>query len=313
MPSPSTIQPDSRRRFYHRFLDALFLASSVIGVSLLLGILGYHFVARFSWIDSLLNASMILSGMGPVKNLNSDAAKVFASCYALFSGVVFISATGILLAPMFHRVLHRFHHRTEGSSVTDFAAPIPAVELDRRQRRGSSSGRVMRLDKSDDSSMRSSSHSRPILEWLIEAALVGVGVFLGLLANQWHEDRQHRELADATLRYFHEEILANKRAIERVRPYHATLSREVGRFLQAEGPRTTATSSSRTFTSAGWSRWSLNVLPGISLWRHSRFPICLRKLAYAISRVYTRQQTFQTLQNGFLQAILAPTTFGART
>ena len=109
MPSPSTIQPDSRRRFYHRFLGALFLAGSVIGVSLLLGILGYHFVARFSWIDSLLDASMILSGKGPVKNLNSNAAKVFASCYALFSGVVFISATGILLAPMFHRVLHRFH------------------------------------------------------------------------------------------------------------------------------------------------------------------------------------------------------------
>jgi len=109
MQSPSTIQPDFRRRLYHRFLDVLFLAGSVIGVSLFLGILGYHFVARFSWIDSLLDASMILSGMGPVKNLNSDAAKVFASCYALFSGVVFISATGILLAPMFHRVLHRFH------------------------------------------------------------------------------------------------------------------------------------------------------------------------------------------------------------
>ena len=109
MPSPITIQPDSRRRFYHRFLGALFLAGSIIGVSLLLCILGYHFVARFSWIDSLVEASMILSGMGPVKNLNSNAAKVFASCYALFSGVVFISATGILLAPMFHRVLHRFH------------------------------------------------------------------------------------------------------------------------------------------------------------------------------------------------------------
>ena len=81
----------------------------MIGVSLLLGILGYHFIAGFGWIDSLLDASMILSGMGPVKDLNSDAAKVFASCYALFSGVVFISATGILLAPMFHRVLHRFH------------------------------------------------------------------------------------------------------------------------------------------------------------------------------------------------------------
>jgi hypothetical protein len=103
------IQPGSSRRFYRRFLDALLLAGSVIGISLLLGILGYHFVAGFSWIDSLLDASMILSGMGPVKNLNSDAAKVFASCYALFSGVVFISATGILLAPVFHRVLHRFH------------------------------------------------------------------------------------------------------------------------------------------------------------------------------------------------------------
>lgn len=81
----------------------------MIGLSLLLGVLGYHFIAGFGWVDSLLDASMILSGMGPVKNLDSDAAKVFASCYALFSGVVFISATGILLAPMFHRVLHRFH------------------------------------------------------------------------------------------------------------------------------------------------------------------------------------------------------------
>jgi hypothetical protein len=109
MLSPSTIQPHSTRPFYHRFLRAIFLAGAVIGFSLLLGILGYHFIAAFSWIDSLLNASMILSGMGPAKTLDSDAAKVFASCYALFSGVVFISATGILLAPMFHLVLHRFH------------------------------------------------------------------------------------------------------------------------------------------------------------------------------------------------------------
>ena len=109
MPSVSTIKPDPKRRFYHSFLRALLLAGSVIGASLLLGILGYHFFAGFGWVDSLLNASMILSGMGPVKNLDSNAAKVFASCYALFSGVVFISATGILLAPMFHLVLHRFH------------------------------------------------------------------------------------------------------------------------------------------------------------------------------------------------------------
>ena len=87
--------------------------------------------------------------------------------------------------------------------------------------------------------MRKSSHSKSILELLIEVVLVGVGVFLGLLANQWHEDRQHRELADATLRYFREEIMVNKGAIEKVRPYHAALSREVGTFLKAEGSRTT--------------------------------------------------------------------------
>ena len=86
------MQPEVKRRFYHRFLRASFLAGTVIGLSLLLGILGYHFIAGFGWIDSLLDASMILSGMGPVKTLDSSAAKVFASCYALFSGVVFISA-----------------------------------------------------------------------------------------------------------------------------------------------------------------------------------------------------------------------------
>ena len=100
---------DHRRRFYHRFLRALGLSGGLLGVSLCLGISGYHYIAGFGWADSLLNASMILSGMGPVGTLNSDAAKVFASCYALFSGVVFISASGILLSPMFHLVLHRFH------------------------------------------------------------------------------------------------------------------------------------------------------------------------------------------------------------
>ena len=66
-------------------------------------------MAGFGWVDSLLNASMILAGMGPVGVLNSDTAKVFASAYALFSGLVFITATGIVLSPIFHRVLHRFH------------------------------------------------------------------------------------------------------------------------------------------------------------------------------------------------------------
>lgn len=114
MPRPaveSSVKPQQHRRrpFYHRFLLALGLSAGLLGFSLGLGILGYHFIAGFNWVASLLNASMILTGMGPVDVLNTDAAKLFASAYALFSGVVFITATGILLAPIFHRVLQRFH------------------------------------------------------------------------------------------------------------------------------------------------------------------------------------------------------------
>lgn len=101
--------PPNIRPFYHRFLIAWALAAGVIACSLALGVLGYHFIAELGWVDALLNASMILSGMGPVADLHSDAAKVFASAYALFSGVVFISSTGIILAPVMHHVLHRFH------------------------------------------------------------------------------------------------------------------------------------------------------------------------------------------------------------
>jgi hypothetical protein len=102
-------KPHVHRPFYHRFLRALALAGGMLACSLGLGVLGYHFIAGLQWVDSLLDAAMILSGMGPVSPLNSDAGKIFASAYALFSGVVFISATGILLSPVFHRVLHRFH------------------------------------------------------------------------------------------------------------------------------------------------------------------------------------------------------------
>jgi hypothetical protein len=98
-----------QRKFYHNLLKALGLASAVIAVSLGLGILGYHWIAGLGWVDSLLNASMILAGMGPVNPLNTDGAKIFASAYALFSGVVFIMATGVLLSPIFHHVLYKFH------------------------------------------------------------------------------------------------------------------------------------------------------------------------------------------------------------
>jgi len=77
--------------------------------SLSIGMIGYHFLEGLSWIDSLLNASMILGGMGPVAPLQTVAGKLFASFYALFSGVVLLAAVGILAAPIFHRFLHRFH------------------------------------------------------------------------------------------------------------------------------------------------------------------------------------------------------------
>jgi hypothetical protein len=82
---------------------------AVVAASLGAGILGYHYIARFAWIDSLLNASMILGGMGPMGDLPTNAAKVFASIYALFSGLIFIGVLGVLLAPFVHRLMHRFH------------------------------------------------------------------------------------------------------------------------------------------------------------------------------------------------------------
>ena len=70
---------------------------------------GYHWIAGFDWIDAFLNASMILGGMGPVDELHTSSAKLFASIYALFSGLVFVALTGLLAAPFLHRFLHRFH------------------------------------------------------------------------------------------------------------------------------------------------------------------------------------------------------------
>lgn len=85
------------------------LALAIVGLALACGLLGYHFIAGLSWIDSLLDASMILGGMGPVSSLHTVPAKLFASCYALFSGLVFIGVATLIIAPFAHRVLHRFH------------------------------------------------------------------------------------------------------------------------------------------------------------------------------------------------------------
>ena len=99
----------SRQVFVQRVLTNCLIGAAMILVALGIGILGYHFTEGLSWIDSLLNASMILGGMGPVNPLQTTAGKLFASFYALFSGVVFIAAMGVLAAPIFHRFLHHFH------------------------------------------------------------------------------------------------------------------------------------------------------------------------------------------------------------
>ena len=95
--------------FVKRVFHHLFLAVLVIAAGLGIGVVGYHVLAGLGWVDSLLNASMILGGMGPVDELKSDVAKVFASCYALFSGLVFIGVATLVTAPFAHRILHRFH------------------------------------------------------------------------------------------------------------------------------------------------------------------------------------------------------------
>jgi hypothetical protein len=85
------------------------MALSLILVALFIGVAGYHGFAGLTWIDSLLNASMILGGMGPVDPMIPTGAKVFASAYALFSGLVFIAVMGVVFSPILHRMLHKFH------------------------------------------------------------------------------------------------------------------------------------------------------------------------------------------------------------
>jgi hypothetical protein len=95
--------------FINRVVWNLVVASAILSICLIIGILGYHLTAHASWIDSVHNASMILSGMGPVIEIKTTTGKLFSSFYALFSGVVFITNIGIILAPMIHRIYHRFH------------------------------------------------------------------------------------------------------------------------------------------------------------------------------------------------------------
>jgi hypothetical protein len=102
------------RGFFRRLLIHTLAALAVTIVALTIGILGYHFTEGLTYLDSLLNASMILGGMGPVNPIRTDAGKLFASFYALFSGMVFLGIAGILIAPIAHRFLHWMHLEAAG-------------------------------------------------------------------------------------------------------------------------------------------------------------------------------------------------------
>jgi hypothetical protein len=96
-----------------RFLTYLTLSAIFILLGLSVGIIGYHWTVGLSWVDSLVEASMILSGMGPISNLPTTSAKIFASLYALFSGLVFVLAMGIVLSPVVYSLLRQFHFKNQ--------------------------------------------------------------------------------------------------------------------------------------------------------------------------------------------------------
>lgn len=114
-----------RDAFARRVVRYALLSGLLVAAALSIGVIGYHVFEGLPWLDALLNASMILGGMGPVDDIASPAGKLFASFYALFSGLLFVGAASIVMAPFVHRVMHRLHLDDEDG------APV-----ERRRRRG---------------------------------------------------------------------------------------------------------------------------------------------------------------------------------
>ena len=97
------------REFIRRLGWSIAAGAVLIGFSLSIGMIGYHVLGGLAWIDAFLDSAMILSGMGPVAPLHGDAVKLFAGCYAIYCGIALIGTTGVILAPVIHRGLHKFH------------------------------------------------------------------------------------------------------------------------------------------------------------------------------------------------------------
>lgn len=102
-------QPISRLHFMRRMVLHSAAAMGLVLLSLLMGMTGYHRFEHLTWLDAFLNAAMLLGGMGPVDAPHSSAGKLFAGMFALYAGLVFLVIAGLVLAPIVHRILHKFH------------------------------------------------------------------------------------------------------------------------------------------------------------------------------------------------------------
>ena len=118
------------RVFYSRLVQCFLLTVVIVAVSVTLGAFGYHYFGGLSWLDAFLNASMILTGMGPVDKMETQAGKLFSMFYCLYSGIAFLSLVAIILTPIYHRFLHRFNLDEEGRPHLPPYAEPPALGTD---------------------------------------------------------------------------------------------------------------------------------------------------------------------------------------
>lgn len=102
-------KPIPRRHFIRRLIIHFIISAALVIISLLIGMLGYNYYEKLHWRDAFLNAAMLLGGMGPVNPPQTDGGKIFAGLYALYAGLVFLIAAGLIFAPAIHRMLHLFH------------------------------------------------------------------------------------------------------------------------------------------------------------------------------------------------------------
>ena len=109
MYEPRHQKPITNRHFVRRLILHFLGALALIFFSLFIGMVGYHYFENLPWLDAFLNAAMLLGGMGPVESPQTDGGKLFAGLYALYSGIIFLIAAGLVVAPALHRMLHLFH------------------------------------------------------------------------------------------------------------------------------------------------------------------------------------------------------------